>query len=209
VQDRSFWGADLAQTTIGAGSVDNFGTTEVQRFTVLTFAGVYAGRDEGDWEWSLGVGALVHLEDFGSETVLAADGTTTAVRSGFDWNRRETFTVLTGRLRVFPVTGPHLAVVLAQGPLSLTEDLFHAALVWPLPGQRLDAALSFSSPWGYWSSDQGILRCNERLSLGWSAVGPWGSLGARLGVLIRPEVAGTGDVDFVRRLSAGLQWSFP
>lgn len=201
-------GVTLAQTTIGSGAVFNRDQWESQPLTVLTFGGAFAGWDGGWWEVDAGVGALVHLEDYGASGYRAPDGTVTAGRAaGVDWNRRESFTLVTALVRVLPEEGPHVVVRLGRGTLSLTENLFHIQGVLPGPTGRFDAEVSFSSPQGYWDLGSGILRNNERLTLGWAFDSPWGRWGLRAGLLLRPVVAGTGEVDLAHRLSVGLGWS--
>lgn len=202
-------GADLAQTTIAGGSVFNYDRTESQPATVLTFAGVFIGRDLGWWEADVGVGALVQLKDFPGSGYLTADGSVSPGRAGgLDWDHRESFTLITGLFRFLPESGPHLKVRLAREGLSLTENLFNAEGVWPTDLGLFSVEVSFSTPQGYWSPDQGILRSNERLGAGWSGI--WGAFraGLRAGFLLRPEVAGTGDVDLLHRLSVGLDLGF-
>jgi len=197
-------GVDAAQTTIGEGKVLNVGQWEIQPLTVLTYASIFVGKDWGWWESDVGVGALVQFQDYSPDPYLLADGTTSGGRAaGLDWNRRESFTLITGLFRLFPELGPHLKLRLARGELSLTEDLFNVQGVVPFDWGRFDAELSFSSPQGYWFGGPGILRNNERLSFGLA----WGKAlraGFRLGFLLRPMVGGTGDVDLLHRLSFGF-----
>jgi len=206
--EGNLWSVGLAQTTIGSGRVYNFDQWENQPFTVMSFASVSVGKDFGWWELGLGIGALVQLKDFSASSYLAADGTEVAGRAGgLDWNRRESYTLVTGLLRVFPEADPHLVVKVARGPLSLTENLMHLQGVWPLNGSQLDAELGFSSPLGIWFHGDGVLRSNERLSLGWSLGGPSARVGLRLGFLLRTIVADSGEVDLLRRLSGGIDWA--
>ncbi len=200
-------GGAVAQTTIGSGSVFNVDRTETQPLTVLTLASVFIGRDEGWWEADLGVGALVQLQDYGSDGYLRPDGTVASGRSaGLDWNHRESYTLITVKLRLFPENQPHFLFHLARGDLSLTENLFNVEGVLPTDWGRLNAQLSFSSPQGYWFSGPGYLRSNERLTLG-CTFGKEFRWGVHTGVLIRPEVAGTGDVDPLHRLSFGIDFA--
>lgn len=206
--DGNLWAVGVAQTTIGAGRQFNWDQWEVQPLTLMNFAAVSMGKDFGWWEFGAGVGALVQLEDFEAASYWSSDGTPGPGRpGGLDWNRRESFTLVTGLLRVFERTGPHLAVRVARGPLSLTENLFHVQGLWPLGASQLDAELGFSSPMGLLSSGEGVLRGNERLTVGWSFGDSGARIGVRAGVLLRTIIAGSGEVDFFRRFSLGLDWS--
>ena len=200
-------GFDVAQTTIAEGKVYNWDQWVQQPFTLLDFISAFVGRDLDWWEWSAGVGALVQVRDFGASAYLQPDGSTQTVKpAGLSWDRRESFTVLTGLLRFLPESGPHVVFALARGELSLTENLLRAQVVWPGTWGRLDAELGFSSPSGYWFYGPGILRSNERITLGWAFGGSQASVGLRLGYLIRPIVADSGEVDFAHRLSLGLDF---
>jgi len=203
--DGNVLGVAVAQTTIGSGSVVNVDRTETQPLTVLTLGSVFIGKDEGWWEADLGIGALVQLQNYGSEGYLKPDGSVGPGKpAGLDWNRRGSFTLLTFMVRLFAVNGPHLKFQLARGDLSLTENLFNVQGVLPVEWGVLDAELSFSSPQGYWFSGPGYLRNNERLTLGVSFGKDW-RFGVHAGVLIRPVVAGTGAVEQpLHRLSLGL-----
>jgi hypothetical protein len=204
---KNILGGAIAQTTIGSGSVFNVNRTERQPTTVLTLGSVFVGRDEGWWEADLGIGALVQLQDYGSDGYLRPDGSVASGRSaGLDWNHRESYTLITVMVRLFPENGPHLKFHLARGDLSLTENLFNLEGVLPTDWGRLDAQLSFSSPQGYWFSGPGYLRNNERLTLG-ASLGKDVRWGVHAGVLIRPVVAGTGDVDLFHRVSFGFDFA--
>lgn len=206
--EGNLWALGLAQTTVAAGRRYNWDRWEVQPLTLFNFAGLSVGKDLGWIEWGLGVGAIVQVRDFEAVSYWSADGNPGPGKaSGLDWDRRESFTVMTGLLRLFPERGPHAVVRVARGPLSLTENLLHLQGVWPLKGSRLDAELGFSSPLGLFFHGDGVLRSNERLTLGWL----WGDrsarLGLRVGFLLRTIVQGSGEVDPLRRLSAGVEWS--
>lgn len=205
--DKNILGGAVAQTTIGSGSVLNVDRTERQPTTVLTLASVFVGRDEGWWEADLGVGALVQLQDYGSDGYLRPGGSVGPGRpAGLDWNHRESYTLITVMVRLFPENEPHLRFHLARGDLSLTENLFNLEGVLPTNWGKLNAQLSFSSPQGYWFSGPGYLRNNERLTLGCS-FGKEVRWGVHAGILIRPVVAGTGDVDLYHRVSFGVDFA--
>jgi hypothetical protein len=126
-------------------------------------------------------------------------------KAGLDWNRRESYTLITVMVRLFAENEPHLKFHLARGDLSLTENLFNLEAVLPTDWGRLTAQVSFSSPQGYWFSGPGYLRNNERLTLGCS-FGKQIRWGFHAGVLIRPVVAGTGSVEPLQRLSFGIDF---
>jgi hypothetical protein len=198
----------LAQTSIGSGRVYNWDRWETQPLTLWNWASVSVGKDFGWWELDLGVGGLVQVVDFGADDYLAPDGSTEPGKAGgLGWNRQESFTVLTGLLRIFPESGPHLDLASARGPLSLTENLLHLRGTWPLGSNQLDGELGFSSPLGLVFHGAGVLRSNERLTVGWSVVTPAGTVGARLGCLLRTIIEGSGEVDLLHRLSFGIDWS--
>jgi len=198
----------LAQTSIASGSTFNWDRWESQPLTLLNLASLSVGKDFGWWELDAGVAGLVQLKDFPATAYTTPTGDPqSGRRGGLDWNRRESFTLITGLLRLFPETDPHLTLRVARGPLSLTENLFHVQGVWPLGTSRLDAELGFSSPMGLWFSGDGVLRSNERLTLGWAWGGTGARLGLRLGFLLRTIMAGSGEVDLLHRLSVGLDWS--
>jgi hypothetical protein len=98
-------------------------------------------------------------------------------------------------------------VRIARGPLSLTENLMHLQGVWPLGSSQLDAELGFSSPMGLFFHGEGVLRSNERLSVGWAWASPAGRWGLRAGFLTRTLMEGSGEVDLLRRLSVSVDWS--
>lgn len=207
-QEGNLVALGMAQTTIDQGQAFNWDRWETQPRTLMNLASVSVGKDFGWWQLDAGVAALVQLKDYAEELYLAVDGSSLATRkAGLDWNRRESFTLITGLFRVFPEADPHLVVRVARGPLSLTENLFHVQGIWPLSGSRLDAELGFSSPMGLWFSGDGVLKSNERLTFGWAFGGPDSRLGIRLGFLLRTIVAGSGEVDLMRRLSLGIEWS--
>jgi len=198
-------GLDLAQTIVGSGSVDNFGQAESQPALLLNYGALYMGKDWGWWELDLGVSALLQWQHFDSESYLSPSGTAVSSRpSGMDWNHQESFTLINAKARFFPKEGPHLWVGVGRGPLSLTEDLFRFVGEWPVSWGLLSAEVSFSSPPGYFFSGSGVLRNNERLSFGWKSPGPYWSWGARVGFLVRPMVAGTGEVDLAQRWSISV-----
>lgn len=201
------WALGLAQTTIGQGQVYNWDRWESQPLTALSFASLSAGKDWGWWEAGLGVGALVRLRDFDAMSRYSADGSTTTRAGGLDWDRRESFALVTGLLRLLPLDQPHMELRVARGPLSLTENLMHVKAVLPLGSTVLDAEIGFSSPMGLFFSGDGQLRNNERVSLGWAWAGPTGQFGLRAGYLLRTLIAGSGEVDLLRRLSVAVDWS--
>lgn len=198
------WALGLAQTIVGPGEVTNRDRLEVQPLTTLSLASFSAGHDWGWIQADLGVAALVRLEDFDDRGYLAPDGQTRSQDGGLGWNRGLSYTLLTGLLRVGEADQPHLTLRLVRGPLSLTENLLHLQGVWPLNGSRLDAEIGFSSPQGLWDSSAGVLRSNERLSVGWS-FGERVRWGVRAGFLLRTLVAGSGEVGLVERLSLALE----
>lgn len=204
----SVWALGLAQTIVGSGEVTNRDRVEVQPLTTLTLASFSAGHDWGWIEADLGVAALVRLEDFDDRAYLTPDGDTSDRGGGLGWNRRFSYTLVTGLLRIGEESSPHLALRLVRGPLSLTENLLHLQGVWPLGGSRVDAEIGFSSPQGLWDSSAGVLRSNERLTVGWS-FGDRVRWGIRAGFLLRTLVAGSGEVGLVERLSLALEGRVP
>lgn len=206
--EGNLWALGIAQTTTGSGRQYNWDRWEVQPLTMFHFAGLSVGKDEGWIEWGLGVGAIVQVKDFDAVSYWSADGNPGPGKAaGLDWNRRESFTVMTGLLRLFSETGPHAIVRVARGPLSLTENLMHLQGVLPAGESRFDAELGFSSPMGLFFHGDGVLRSNERLTLGWLWGGPGARFGLRAGMLLRTIIEGSGGVDLFRRLSVGVEWS--
>lgn len=202
------WALGLAHTAIGSGEVTNRDRVEVQPLTTLSLASFSVGHDWGWIEADLGVAALVRLEDLEAREYLSSDGQSASVDGGLGWNRQFSYTLVTGLLRIGGVASPHLALRLVRGPLSLTENLLHLQGVWPLNGSRLDAELGFSSPQGLWDSSPGVLRSNERLTVGWF-FGDRVRWGVRAGFLLRTLVAGSGEVGPVQRLSLALEGRLP
>lgn len=198
----------LAQTTIASGRTYNWNRWEVQPLTMMNFAAVSVGKDYGWMEVGFGVGGIVQIKDFTDQSYLGADGHPGPGRpGGLGWNRSESFTVVTGLFRVLPESQPHFAIRIARGPLSLAENLMHVQAVLPLQGSRLDTEIGFSSPLGLIFHGRGVLRSNERITLGWSFGDSGARVGLRLGFLLRTIVEGSGEVDLARRLSLGVDWS--
>lgn len=207
-EEGNLWALGLAQTTVGSGRRYNWDRWEVQPLTLFNFAGLSVGKDYRWIEWGLGVGAIVQVKDFDAVSYWKSDGVPGPGKaSGLDWNRHESFTVMTGLLRLLSERGPHVVVRVARGPLSLTENLMHVQGVWPLGDSRLDAELGFSSPMGLFFHGDGVLRSNERLTVGWLWGGPEARIGLRAGLLMRTLIEGSGGVDLFRRLSVGVEWA--
>lgn len=204
--EGNLWGLEAAQEYIGAGQVSNWGQTEVQPLTYLTYGTIFMGKSTEWWEADLGMGALISLKEFEATAYRLPDGSTMTTRSsGVDWNRYQSFALITGLARFFPVQGIHLKLCLGRQTTALTEELFRFSVNFPTALGLWASEISFSSPLAYWISGSGVLRSNERFYLKWSHNVGGLSAGVRLGFLIRPQVEGTGDVDLFHRLSIGIQ----